>query len=338
MEKYWHKLKPKQKDTYYFTQLELIPKTDTAAVISMIDKYLTSGLGDEEISWLSVADAYLKVGDIDESLKSVKKYKLNGGNTDVTYYHHLSEIFSKRGEYKLAYEHYKHRSKLLSDRYKKAVKTDTRFLEERYEQKMQVTRQKYLVLLLSMGIVIILLVLFLLKKHYGAESKLYRKELERLASEKENYELKYREAINEQEELKGIIETNKSENILAPDMLQLVSRRLAILDKFIAANISSAFSNEAMVELDQLMKDKALFLESTRSAYSLSHPGFIEYLKDKELTDREIACCCLYCTGLNGSEISSYLEIKSFYNVSAVIRKKLSVDRSMNKTPTCVNY
>lgn len=82
--------------------------------------------------------------------------------------------------------------------------------------------------------------------------------------------------------------------------------------------------------MEQFPDSALMILESTRSAYSLSHPGFIEYLKDKGLTDREIACCCLYCTGLNGSEISSYLEIKSFYNVSAVIRKKLSVDRSMN--------
>lgn len=72
------------------------------------------------------------------------------------------------------------------------------------------------------------------------------------------------------------------------------------------------------------------FLESTRLAFSLSHSVFIEHLQKKGLTDREVSYCCLYCIGLNGSEISNYLDIKSFYNISKVIRKKLSIDRSIN--------
>ena len=39
---------------------------------------------------------------------------------------------------------------------------------------------------------------------------------------------------------------------------------------------------------------------------------------------------CLYCIGLNGSEISNYLEMKSFYNLSKVIRRKFYVERFMN--------
>ena len=88
--------------------------------------------------------------------------------------------------------------------------------------------------------------------------------------------------------LKDIIESTKSADKLSEDVISLVKQRLAILDKFIAANISSAFSKEALQELNQLMQDRSLFLESTRMSYSLSHPKFIEYLYSKELTDREV--------------------------------------------------
>jgi hypothetical protein len=154
--------------------------------------------------------------------------------------------------------------------------------------------------------------------------------LERLEIESENYELKCKEAIKEQEKLRSIIESNDSSRKLNSEILSLVKQRLLILDKFIAANISSAFSKQALNELNQLMRDKDHFLESTRLSYSLSYPNFIEYLYSKGLTDREVAFCCLYCIGLNGSEISNYLEMKSFYNMSKGIRRKLAVDRSMN--------
>ena len=344
MIKYWERLTPFQKDTYYFIQLARIPKTDTMAIISMIDKYLISNLGDNNISWLSVADAYFKVGNIKESLKSVMKYELDGSITDVTYYSILSKICSKNGEYERAYNYLVKTNKLLQGRYYRAVKSDTKFLEERYASKMQNVQQRHTILSLVMSIVIIVLFTLLLRKHYKTvslkhqlkivalekEARLHQQELDRMSTEKENYELKCREALKEQEKLNDIIESNKYNGKLNSEVLLLVKQRLAVLDKFIVANISSAYSKEAMQELNKLMQDRRLFLESTRLSYSLSHPKFVEFLYSKELTDREVACCCLYCIGLNGSEISNYLEMKSFYNLSKVIRKKLSVERTIN--------
>lgn len=344
MDGYWEKLTPFQKGTYYFIQLARIPKTDTVAIISMLDKYLTSNLGDDNISWLSVADAYFNVGNISEALKSLKKYTLDGGITDVTYYVLLSNMCSTKGEFEQAYNYLVKKNELLQGRYYRAVKSDTKFLEERYASKLKNARQLHTIVSLFMAVVIIVLFSLFLIKHNRTvslkhqlkiialekESRLHQQELERMATERENYELKCREAIKEQEKLKGIIESNKSNGKLNPEVIILVKQRLAILDKFIAANISSAFSKDAMQELNQLLQDRSLFLESTRMSYSLSYPKFVEYLYSKELTDREVACCCLYCIGLNGSEISNYLEMKSFYNMSKGIRRKLAVDRSMN--------
>lgn len=344
IEKYWYRLTPSQKSTYYFIQLQQIPKTDTIAIISMIDKMMLLNSTKAKINWLAVAGAYYNVGNYKESFTAIKKHKPNGSITDATYYRCLSNLYKSNGEYEEAYNFLVKHNESLNGRYYRAVKTDTKFLEERYASTVRDIKQKNMIIYLVMGIIIIVLVLFLLRKHYKSvslkhqlkiltmeeESKLYQEELKRLEVDRENYELKCREAIKEQEKLKDIIEFSKSDDKMNSEVISLVKQRLAILDKFIAANISSAFSKEALQELNQLMQDRSLFLESTRMSYSLSHPKFIEYLYSKELTDREVACCCLYCIGLNGSEISNYLEMKSFYNMSTGIRRKLSVDRSMN--------
>ena len=344
MEEYWYRLTPSQKDTYFLIQLEQTPKIDTTAIISLINRYLSSDLDEATISWLSVADAYFKIGDYNESYNAIKKHRLKGDNTDATFYAQLSNIYNKKGDYKKAYDLLLKKDSLLYGRYYRATKTDTKFLEERYASKMRDIKQKHMIIFLVMGIIIIALALFLLRKHYKSvslkqqlkiitieeQSKLYQIELERLEIESENYELKCKEAIKEQEKLRSIIESNDSSRKLNSEILSLVKQRLLILDKFIAANISSAFSKQALNELNQLMRDKDHFLESTRLSYSLSYPNFIEYLYSKGLTDREVAFCCLYCIGLNGSEISNYLEMKSFYNMSKGIRRKLAVDRSMN--------
>ena len=344
IEKYWYKLTPAQKKVYYSIKLNRIPKTDTVAVISMINMYLSSSTNDKYVNWLSVADAYFSVGYISESLIAINKHKLSGGITDATYYMILSNIYGKIGEYDKAYHYLIKRNEALHGRYYRATKSDTRFLEERYASKIRDVKQKHMIVFLVLGFIIIVMALIILKNHYKTlllkdkikvqlledEAKLRQQEIKRLAAEKENYELKCREAINEQEKLKKILESNKSNKQLDPEILLLVKQRLVILDKFIAANISSAFSKEALKELNQLMQDRSSFLESTRMSYKILHPQFIKHLYSKGLTDREVACCCLYCIGLNGSEISNYLEMKSFYNISKVIRSKLLVDRSMN--------
>ena len=84
--------------------------------------------------------------------------------------------------------------------------------------------------------------------------------------------------ISFQEHLKSIIKSNNGKVNLDIDMMSLIEQRLAVLDKFIAANISSAFSQEAQKGLNDLMRDKKKFLDSTKLYFSLSHSKFIKSL------------------------------------------------------------
>ena len=344
IERYWNRLKPNQKVVYYSVKLTQIPETDTIAIKEIIDKMLVLAENNGKINWLAVSEAYYKIGDYNSSLKFIKYHKLTGGTTDVLYYRLLSDISAKNGDYEQAYSFLVKKNNLLQGRYFRSTQTDAKFMEERYNSEMMAIKQKYFIAILGLSILVVVLMLYLLYKHHIAitlaqsmkvlaleeESKLRSKELERLALEKENFEFKCTEAFREQEHLKAIIKSQKGQNNLNSEVMSLIKRRLAVLDKFIAANISSAFSKEAQKELDELMQDREKFLDSTRLYFSLSHPKFMRSLGEKGLTEREIACCCLYCIGLNGSEISNYLEMKSFYNISAVIRKKLHIDRHIN--------
>lgn len=80
------------------------------------------------------------------------------------------------------------------------------------------------------------------------------------------------------------------------------------------------------MELEELLANKDAFMISTRLAFSGSHPNFIKYLEERNLTEWEINYCCLYALGLKGKEVGSYIKMRSHYNNSIEIRKKLEIN------------
>ena len=95
----------------------------------------------------------------------------------------------------------------------------------------------------------------------------------------------------------------------------LVNERLDTVNCFIAAEMSHRHDYAAAM-LDKLTRDSNYFMESTKASFEIAHPEFLDFLKDSGLSEWEIGCCCLYSIGLNGNEISVYLNRKSFYNIS----------------------
>ena len=67
-------------------------------------------------------------------------------------------------------------------------------------------------------------------------------------------------------------------------------------------------------------------MDSTRLAFKASHPKFIQYLEEHNLTDSEINYACLYAIGLRGKEIGEYIQLKRHYHISSDIRKKLGMN------------
>ena len=118
------------------------------------------------------------------------------------------------------------------------------------------------------------------------------------------------------------------------DIISHVDRRLNVLNMFALSNVSRVFETKAYKELSLLMENREDFMESTRKSFVISHPEFLSYLKSCKLTDWEIGCCCLYCIGFNGNELSDYLRRKAIYNVNSVIRQKLGISKGSTQLYT----
>ena len=100
---------------------------------------------------------------------------------------------------------------------------------------------------------------------------------------------------------------------------------MEILNSFIVSGISGVNMEKSLLQLKNYLNDSEKFIYSTKMSFEVTHPKFIAYLLKSGLSEWEIGCCCLYCVGLNGSEISTFLNIKYFYKRSSIIRKKLNI-------------
>lgn len=109
--------------------------------------------------------------------------------------------------------------------------------------------------------------------------------------------------------------------------MELITQRLAVLDKVLASHISSddkiyRISEE---EVESLISDRESFIISTKVIFKERHPEFISHLEGKGLTDWEIGYCCLYTLGLKGKDVGEYIQKKRHYIISSDIRKKLGL-------------
>ena len=101
-----------------------------------------------------------------------------------------------------------------------------------------------------------------------------------------------------------------------------------MLNGLLAKEITNndAYSKPYDKWIESIHKDKDEFMNTTRLAFKASHPKFIEYLEQHELTESEINYVCLYAVGLRGKEVGEYIQLKRHYHISSDIRKKLGID------------
>ena len=79
--------------------------------------------------------------------------------------------------------------------------------------------------------------------------------------------------------------------------------------------------------INSVFEDKQRVMNNNRLSFKASHPQFIQYFEDLNLTEKEINYVCLYAIGLKGKEVGAYMQLKSHVNMSSAIRKKLGIDK-----------
>ena len=165
----------------------------------------------------------------------------------------------------------------------------------------------------------------ILKKVNTANKKLAELQREQLKLEKDNLHLQIAQLEDEKNSLEIILRDKK---IAEVSMLSIIRERINLLNGLIAAQIADndVYSKPYSEWIKNIETDRELFINSTRLAFSATHPEFIKYLENKGLTEYELNYACLYALGLRGKEVGEYIKVKRHYNISSDIRKKLGID------------
>lgn len=130
---------------------------------------------------------------------------------------------------------------------------------------------------------------------------------------------------SECERLKNII---KEKETLPKEVREAIQTRLEMLNSMLAHHITSneKYSIPYNDWLKETTENSNEFMNSNRLAFKASHPKFIQYLENHDLTEKEINYVCLYAIGLRGKEVGAYMKKRSHVNMSSNIRKKLGID------------
>lgn len=169
-------------------------------------------------------------------------------------------------------------------------------------------------------------------KQLQLEQENLQKEKEKMSLEKQaaelesqNLRLEIAQLESEQYNLKNILLQKKE---LSDPLKDVIKQRLDMLNSLLAKEISDndIYAQPYNKWIESIHSDKLEFMNSTRLAFTASHPAFIEYLEIHNLTTDEINHLCLYALGLRGKEIGEYMQQKRHYHIISEIRKKLGID------------
>lgn len=338
----WDELDESQHSCYYAGMLSI--SSDKKPVL---EQYLCDVNDEQVIYWVIVAKSYFEIGNYEQASRALKMAEKYVGTQGLDYKWVNALVQEATGEYRSAAKSYREFIGANGNNNIDIFESDTKFVEERIATNRTINHQLYIILIIVLSLMVSFLFGILLwvrhsslkkihkmsEKAHKAETELLEKENRRLEEEriravreKEEYERMYNEAVSRIE----LLERIKKEPRLGKGVRDVVDKYLSVLNKFIAAHVSKTFDKDAKAELAALMGEQKDFLKSIGLAFSLSHPNFIGYLNKCRLNDWEKGGCCMFCIGLNNSEIADYLKRPSFKNDLTTIRGKLKVERRTN--------
>lgn len=318
---HWEKLDDIQKSRCFITQIEA--SDDPAEKHRLIDENLSEVRDSSAIQWTGIANALLETGQFDAGLDAIESYLRYGGTPDAAYYILSAKLNDGHGNTSQALSDYKRYLSLIDEENVKVLGSNSKYAEERIISQLRTTRFRYWLAICGLSIVVVCL----------ASVLLFQK-IRRLRSEREKEKIEYEAELESvRSEIKQLRKIRRDKT-MEQSIRSAVEERLKVLNMFVMASISDSFSTKARDELAKLMENRNDFLESTRKSFMIAHPKFIEYLRKQQLNEWETGCCCLYAIGLNGSEISSYLDRKAIYNVSSSIRRKLGIPKGKTRIDT----
>lgn len=294
----------------------------------------------DELDKIDLAYAYFKIGDKQKALQYI-----NSISPDSQYIKSLkylaikSDILEHNGDFEQAIDAYKSYYAEIDSIHQNIFSHDLLFVEKRHEiEKANLIeiQKKNRIIWLSIGIILVCLIVTVLiyyRYRLGKTQRLLAiQENEKLKLESdanalkaENLEYQLQQLKEESVSLKNILNARQDLDQPVQNAIQI---RLDMLNKLLATSIAdnANYSKQYEEWRDQLLEHKEEFMNSTRLAYKVTHPMFIDYLEKHGLSNDEINHACLYAIGLKGKDVGSYTKHSRYYHISSDIRKKLGID------------
>ena len=252
------------------------------------------------------------------------QHKLHSSSiySDKRYYAILYFLYRAQGKYKEAGEAYTQFNNINDSLNISALQENVRLTEARHQLELlnreaELTRVRNYWMAACCIAILLLVVLFI-----SYRLRISRMQKRLAEQEKEHYRRQYELLEEEFQSLQSLLAGN---NRLNSETKEIIKSRLALLNEFFKAYITED-GREPEKHITRILEDKEAFMQSTRKAFTVSHPEFVRYLEEQGLTPWEVGYCCLFALGLNSKEVGRYINSCNYYKTNTHIRKKLGLD------------
>ena len=315
---------------FYSSYITYLEDCGTDAEIKGAIEECRNTIPAENIDWLTLANAYMKIKEYNSALQAIERYDdIPKVTASLKYKALKSQIYENLGRYKESLRAYKEYMVVSDSTTWAVMQQDTKFVEERHNLEMakaKETEAKNRLTIIVLACVIALMASLYILNFIRKRLKETKRKNIQLESEKAHYERMYLEVLSERNALNDMI----SNSTVKDETMEIIKKRLGVLNTIIVSHLSEKGTDvkRANEELEKLIADRNDFIKSTRLTLEENYPHFFAYLHDKGLEEFEIDFCCLYAIGLKGKEIKTYTNLSRHYKDSSEVRQKLGLVES----------
>ena len=315
---------------YYCYYLNYLIATNKLNVIgNAIQEYL-SKVPANNLDYLSLAYAYMALGDINKVAETLSKNELPADKENILRQYAIvaalnAHMQEGRDMLESCKESFIERDSLIYSLYE----NDIQYMYQKNSAKLQQEREelkKYTkTIIIISSILALLITLYILK---AVKKRLQNSRAKNIILEREKtlYENMYKEVLSERDSLNDML-TNSS---VREETMTIIRKRLEVLNAIVVSHLSDRESDNkrANEQLQNLIANREVFIKSTRLTLEENYPHFFAYLHEKGLEEFEIDFCCLYAIGMKGKEVKAYTNLSRHYKDSSEVRQKLGLVES----------
>ena len=238
--------------TFYSSYMTYLTKYGTEQEIHKVINNYQNTIPASHIDWLTISNAYMKIGRYNDALQSILQYDNSLSNQRIKYQALLSEIYECLGRYEESLNAYKEYMVVSDSTTWAIMQQNTKFVEERHNLELQTLKEKeskMRVLLCSALFIAILLAIIVFIRY---RLKVNRMEKAIAEQETEKYRLLYLQMEEERDNLTNLLTQSEE---LSPEIKTAVVKRLELLNKFFTAFITnnSDIDRTASREMEELL-------------------------------------------------------------------------------------